>query len=102
MADRLRLYGLKAVVTNAAGGIGEAIARTLVKHGATVLAIDTINSGVEQHFASVKGVDGFAANSSEAARMPALVEQDNRVGGDDEAGTFRTAGSRSSAHCKRG
>jgi NAD(P)-dependent dehydrogenase (short-subunit alcohol dehydrogenase family) len=75
MADRLRLYGLKAVVTNAAGGIGEATARTLVKHGATVLAIDTINSGVEQGFASVKGIEGLAVNASEATRMPALVEQ---------------------------
>ena len=75
MADRLRLYGLKAVVTRAGGGVGEATARTLVKHGATVLAIDTINSGVEQHFASVKGIDGLAANLSEPARIPALVEQ---------------------------
>jgi 3-oxoacyl-[acyl-carrier protein] reductase len=75
MADRLRLYGLKAVVTRAAGGVGEATARTLIKHGATVLAIDTINSGVEQHFASVKGIDGLAANLSEPARIPALIEQ---------------------------
>ena len=30
-------------------GIGEAVARTLVKHGATVLAVDDGNSGVEQH-----------------------------------------------------
>ncbi len=50
MADPLRLYGLKALITHAAGGIGEASARTLVKHGARVLAVDTTNSGVEQHF----------------------------------------------------
>jgi len=75
MADRLRLYGRKAVVTNAVGGIGEATARTLVKHGATVLAIDTINSGIEQHFASVKGIEGLTANLTDAASMSALVEQ---------------------------
>ena len=53
MADPLRLYGLRALVTNAANGIGEAVSRTLVKHGASVLAVDTVNSGVEQHFAAV-------------------------------------------------
>lgn len=75
MAERLRLFGLNAVVTNAGSGIGEASARTLAKHGAKVLAIDTDNSGVEQRFASVKGVDGIAANLTEASRMPALIEQ---------------------------
>ena len=75
MAHRLRLYGLNAVVTSAASGIGEATARTLVKHGAKVLAIDTINSGVEQRFASVKGIDGVTAHLSEPARLPALVDQ---------------------------
>ena len=49
MGDPLRLYGLKAIVTNAGGGIGEAVARTLIKHGAKVLAVDSANSGVEQH-----------------------------------------------------
>ena len=75
MADPSRLYGLKALVVNAAGGIGEASARTLTKHGASVLAVDTINSGIEQHFKSVKGIDGIAANLTDATRMPALIEQ---------------------------
>ena len=75
MADPARLYGLKALVINAAGGIGEASARTLVKHGAKVLAVDSINSGVEQHFKSVKGIDGLSANLTDATRMPALIEQ---------------------------
>lgn len=74
MADPARLYGLKALVINAAGGIGEAVARTLMKHGATVLAADTINSGAEQHFKSVKGIDGFSTNLTDATRMPALIE----------------------------
>ena len=75
MGDPLRLYGLKAVVINAASGIGEAVARTLVKHGATVLAIDDKNSGVEQHFRSVKGVTGHVADLRDPDRMPALVEE---------------------------
>lgn len=74
MSEPLRLYGLKAVVINAADGIGEAVSRTLVKHGARVLAVDSRNSGVEQHFKSVKGVDGLVANLSEPAAQPALVE----------------------------
>jgi len=74
MGDHLRLYGLNALVTNAASGIGEAISRTLIKHGARVLAVDTANSGVEQHFRSVKGIEGHSASLTDATRMPALVE----------------------------
>jgi len=84
MGAPLRLYGLKALVTSAASGIGEAISRTLVKHGTTVLAADTINSGVEQRYSSVKGVDGFPANLTDATRMPALIEEAvDRLGGID-------------------
>jgi NAD(P)-dependent dehydrogenase (short-subunit alcohol dehydrogenase family) len=84
MDDHLRLYGLKALVTNAGSGIGEAVSRTLVKHGATVLAVDTVNSGVEQHFKSVKGVDGLTANLTDATRMPALIEDAvEKLGGID-------------------
>ena len=75
MADPPRLYGLKALVTNAATGIGEAVSRTLLKHGATVLAVDTINSGVEQHFKAVKGIDGLVASLTDPTRMPALIEE---------------------------
>ncbi|HNP63840.1 MAG TPA: SDR family oxidoreductase [Woeseiaceae bacterium] len=75
MGDPLRLYGLNAVVLSAASGIGEATARTLVKHGATVLAIDTKNSGVERHFASVRGITGVAANLVDADRMPQLIDE---------------------------
>ena len=74
MAEALRLYGLNALVTSGASGIGEAVARTLVKHGATVLAVDGLNSGVEQHFRSVRGIHGFAAEMREAGRIPALIE----------------------------
>ena len=75
MAEALRLYGMKALVTSAAGGIGEAVARTLIKHGAEVLAVDSADSGVEQHFASVRGVSGFAADLNVPEGIPALVEE---------------------------
>ena len=75
MGDPLRLYGLKAVVLMGGSGIGEATARTLVKHGATVLALDTKNSGVDRHFASVKGITGASANLVDADQMPALIEE---------------------------
>jgi len=84
MDEPLRLYGMKALVTSGATGIGEAVARTLAKHGAAVLAVDEANSGVERHFASVKGVDGFAAGLRDATRMPALIEDAvGRLGGLD-------------------
>ncbi len=75
MGDPLRLYGLNALVLNAADGIGEAIARTLVKHGATVIAADTANSGVEQHFRAVKGITGVVANLTDPDSLARLVEE---------------------------
>ena len=75
MGDPLRLYGLNALVLNAGGGVGEAIARTLIKHGATVVAADTSNSGVEQHYRSVKGITGVVANLTDPDHLKALVEK---------------------------
>ena len=84
MSEPARLYGLKALVINAGSGIGEAVARTLVKHGASVLAVDTADSGVERHYESVRGIDGLTANLREPAAMPALVEAAvERLGGID-------------------
>jgi len=84
MGDPLRLYGLNALVLNAAGGVGEAIARTLIKHGATVIAADTSNSGVEQHFRSVKGITGHVANLTDPERLVTLVEESiEKLGGLD-------------------
>jgi NAD(P)-dependent dehydrogenase (short-subunit alcohol dehydrogenase family) len=70
---------MRAVVTNAAGGIGEAIARTLIKHGAEVLAVDSANSGVEAHFKSVRGIRGavldlFAPDSADQLEELASTE----------------------------
>jgi NAD(P)-dependent dehydrogenase (short-subunit alcohol dehydrogenase family) len=75
MADPKRLYGLNALVLNAADGIGEAIARTLAKHGASVVAADIANSGVEQHFRQVRGVTGKVANLLDSAALAQLVDE---------------------------
>ena len=75
MGDALRLYGLNALVLNAGSGIGETSARTLAKHGATVVAADTSNSGVDRHFAAVKGITGMIANLVDADQMPVLVHE---------------------------
>jgi len=74
MAEPPRLYGLKAIVTQAGSGIGEAIVRLLVKHGAQVLAVDDANSGVAQRFAKVKGVDGVVANYRDPRVLPSLMD----------------------------
>jgi len=63
MSEALRLYGLKAVVLAGASGIGEAIARTLVKHGAEVLALDNHASDLSRTYESVRGVTGKSINS---------------------------------------
>ena len=84
MGDPKRLYGLNALVLNAADGIGEAIARTLIKHGATVIAADTSNSGVVQHFSSVKGITGCVANLNDPEHLAKLVEETvEKLGGLD-------------------
>lgn len=75
MADALRLFGLKAVVTSAAGGIGEAVVRTLIKQGAEVLAVDSANSGIDTHFKSVRGVHSAIVdlNAADVAEQLAAV-----------------------------
>lgn len=84
MGDPLRLYGLNALVLNAGSGIGEAVARTLIKHGASVIAADTRNSGVERHFEAVKGITGMSANLVDVDEMPVLVQKTvDELGGID-------------------
>lgn len=84
MGDPLRLYGLNALVLHAGSGIGEAIARTLIKHGATVIAVDSNNSGVEQHYASVRGITGMSASLTDPDRIPEIVEEAaKKLGGID-------------------
>ncbi len=74
MDDAMRLFGLKAIVTGAANGIGEAIARTFVKHGAQVLSVDAPDTGIETLFSSVRGISGFAADLTDAESISQITE----------------------------
>lgn len=58
MTEDRRLFGLRAVIIGASSGIGEAIARTLIKHGADVLAVDAPNSGIDNQFDTLRGIKG--------------------------------------------
>jgi NAD(P)-dependent dehydrogenase (short-subunit alcohol dehydrogenase family) len=84
MAETQRLYGLNAIVTGAADGIGEAIARTLVKHGASVLAADAPGSGIESVFRRLRGISTLAVDPREPT-MAAKLKQEStaRLGGVD-------------------
>jgi NAD(P)-dependent dehydrogenase (short-subunit alcohol dehydrogenase family) len=74
MDDAMRLFGLKAIVTGAANGIGEAIARTFVKHGAQVLSVDAPDTGIETLFSSVRGISGFAVDLTNAESTNRIME----------------------------
>jgi 3-oxoacyl-[acyl-carrier protein] reductase len=74
MANSLRLYALKAIVTGAADGIGEAVARTFAKHGAEVLAVDTPQSRVATAFARVRGITPLEAADETRALSESLVK----------------------------
>ena len=67
MADEGRLFGLRALIIGASSGIGEAIARTLIKHGADVLAVDVPNSGIDTQYDALRGIKG--AEISQAMRQ---------------------------------
>lgn len=83
MAEAARLYGMRAIVTGAADGIGEAIARTFVKHGAEILAIDEPGSGIETVLRRVQGITTLAipADASMAARLVQASQEE--LGGAD-------------------
>jgi NAD(P)-dependent dehydrogenase (short-subunit alcohol dehydrogenase family) len=84
MADALRLYGLNAVIMAGASGIGEAVCRTFVKHGAAVLALDTEASGVESVYKSVRAVTArtVAADSDDLGSAAVAVAK-KELGGID-------------------
>ncbi|MEQ9561395.1 MAG: SDR family NAD(P)-dependent oxidoreductase, partial [Woeseiaceae bacterium] len=73
MSDVMRMFGLKAVVTDAASGIGEAITRTFVKQGAEVLAVDAASSGIDTHYRKVSGVTGVELDMTAADASLQLV-----------------------------
>lgn len=84
MAELKRLYGLKAIVTGAASSIGEAIARTFVKHGAEVVAVDPADSGIDRIYRRVRGVHALTFDAMEST-LSAKVTQAalDRLGGLD-------------------
>lgn len=79
MGEPARLYGLNALILNAGGGIGEAIARTLARHGAEVVAVAAANSGVEQQYATVNGITGMEAGLTDSNAMAEMVERATQV-----------------------
>jgi NAD(P)-dependent dehydrogenase (short-subunit alcohol dehydrogenase family) len=84
MADASRLFGLKAIVTDAASGIGEAIVRTFVKEGAEVLAVDSAESNIEKHFRKVGRVTGSAFDTQAKDAPKQLVSAaKSKLGGLD-------------------
>jgi NAD(P)-dependent dehydrogenase (short-subunit alcohol dehydrogenase family) len=74
MANTLRLYALKGVVTGAAEGIGEAVARTFAKHGAQVLAVDSPQSRVATAFSKVHGISTLEIGD-DAGAVSAMLAQ---------------------------
>lgn len=84
MNNSQRLLQLRAVVTGGDTGIGEAIARVFAQHGASVLAVDTAQSGIESRYASVKNVTGAVmdvADEDSPAQLLVLIEE--HLGGVD-------------------
>jgi NAD(P)-dependent dehydrogenase (short-subunit alcohol dehydrogenase family) len=78
MAVKQRLAGLKAVVTGAAGAIGEAVVKTLAKNGAEVLAVDGTATSVVNRYSKASGVTGLAvdyAGGSTAEKILAAVKE---------------------------
>jgi NAD(P)-dependent dehydrogenase (short-subunit alcohol dehydrogenase family) len=74
MSDALRLFGLKAIVTDASSGIGEAIARTFAQHGAQVLAVGAPSTGIDQQFKGVHGIKAHRLDLFNAGALDSLQE----------------------------
>lgn len=68
------LSGQTAVVTGAAGGIGEALAERLVREGARVVVSDRDGERLERVTERL-GAEAIVADVSEAAGVHALIEQ---------------------------
>lgn len=73
MDNDQRLHQMRAVVTGGATGIGEAIARVFLQHGAQVLTVDLPDSGVEQKYARINGIEGRVLDVATDDAPDALV-----------------------------
>jgi len=79
-----RLHGMKAIVTGAAGGIGEAVALLFAKHGAEVLAVDEPDSGLEQAFRRRDAILPLALEPADDGAVDVVMETvSKRFGGLD-------------------
>ncbi len=82
--SREALGGLRAVVTGAAGGIGSAIARRLIDHGATVHGVDR-DPTIEELARELESTGRFCAHvvdlGERAATDRALADLNRRLGG---------------------
>ncbi|MEL6367260.1 MAG: SDR family NAD(P)-dependent oxidoreductase [Pseudomonadota bacterium] len=74
MQEKQRLHQMRAVVTGAATGIGEAIARVFAQHGAIVVGVDLPDSGIEERFAGVANVTGHVLDVSTDDAPERLLE----------------------------
>lgn len=75
------MFGIRVLICGAANGVGEAIARTCVRHDARVCAIDTTSTDVDVRFNNVAGVSGMAMSMDEPqAEIDAAVA---KLGGID-------------------
>ena len=63
--------GRRAVVTGAAGGIGQATARRLLREGASVLAVDLDADGLRQ--AAADGAETLVASVADPAGRSAIA-----------------------------
>lgn len=84
MTDRLRLDGKIALVTGAAGGMGQAIAESLSDMGATVVLSDLRGGGVEAAAPLIEKGDWIVDSPAGSANVEALVETARPAPQDDQ------------------
>jgi len=75
MSDVPRLFGSRAVVIGAANGIGEAIVRTFIKHGAQVVAFDGSESGIGAVYKGLKGVTPVTGSLTDKRSVEDLLKK---------------------------
>lgn len=84
MTGDQRLHGMKALVTGAAGGIGEAVALLFAKHGAEVLAVDGPDGELEQIFRRRDAILTLARDLTDEDAVDVIMETvAKRLGGLD-------------------
>lgn len=75
MTDRLRLDGKIALVTGAAGGMGQAIAESLSDMGATVVLTDLKGGGVKAAAPLIEKSDWIVDSTSDSPKVDELMAE---------------------------